>query len=261
MNSSLQRKRQAPSQPNSAQPHQTQSVPDMRSSPKGGGSSGKIVRRAKTSPTGQDSWGKRSSVPKDASTLRHPMAPGFDSSYSRLPPDQYNSPTTGSADMQTPESSTHSLPPQYNFPTSLSGHGVPDLSAMMFPSADPFAYPNQPMTTLENRQSVKEEVASPNMYHLGSPSTTNPPYENLDAQMFGGMPSFGMMQTQQGGFDLQNMPPMSVNGAGPSQNAMAPQAHDTGGWPQQRVGGTPGINLDQLFGEDWGGWMNQGYRP
>lgn len=258
MNSSLQKKRQAPSQLNLAQPHLTQSVPDVRSNPKGSGSGGNVVRRAKTSPTGQDSWGKRSSVSKDASTTRHPMAQGFDSSYSRLSLDQYNSPTTGSAGMQTPESSTNSLPPQYNFPTNLSGHGVPDLSAMMFPSADPFAYPNQPMTTLENRQSVKEEVTSPNMYNLGSPSTTNPPYDsNLDAQIFGGMTPFGMMQTQQSGFGLQNMPPMSVNGTGPSQNAMA---HDSGGWPQQRVGGTPGINLDQLFGEDWGGWMNQGYR-
>lgn len=27
---------------------------------------------------------------------------------------------------------------------------IPDLSAMMFPSADPFAYPNPPMTTFEN---------------------------------------------------------------------------------------------------------------
>ncbi|KAI4154399.1 MAG: hypothetical protein LQ340_001710 [Diploschistes diacapsis] len=33
-------------------------------------------------------------------------------------------------------------------------YGLPDLSAMMFPTGDPFAYPNQPMTTLEDHNFV-----------------------------------------------------------------------------------------------------------
>lgn len=46
---------------------------------------------------------------------------------------------------------------------------LPDMSAMMFPSADPFAYPNQPMTTFENTNlsslrgvaGVKDSTTSP----------------------------------------------------------------------------------------------------
>ncbi|KAJ9637170.1 Gypsy retrotransposon integrase-like protein 1 [Coniosporium tulheliwenetii] len=51
-------------------------------------------------------------------------------------PQQHFSPLTSTADFASNSGSFY--PP------------IPDLSAMMFPSADPFAYPNPPMTTFEN---------------------------------------------------------------------------------------------------------------
>lgn len=44
------------------------------------------------------------------------------------------------------------LPAHNTFIDRIHGQNppIPDLSAMMFPSGDPLAYPNQPMTTFEN---------------------------------------------------------------------------------------------------------------
>jgi hypothetical protein len=103
-----------------------------------------------------------------------------------------------------------------------SGLNVPlsDFNAMMFPSADPFAYPNQPMTTYENShpQEFKPET---------SPAVANLPYQvsgldmkqhpapfspvgmgvplgprrptDSDVQLFGPMPMYLMHGAQQQG--------------------------------------------------------------
>ena len=140
----------------------------------------------------------------------------------------------------------------------FSGQAVPDLTAMMFPSSDPFAYPNQPMTTLENRQFIKEENSmDPSIYNLAP--TTSSSYNNPNPQMFGAMPAY-TLQGQEPIFDMQNMNlQMSMSNADSAATTMSMQNNDPSGWPRGSVG-TPGVNLDQLFGEDWGGWMNQGYR-
>jgi hypothetical protein len=106
----------------------------------------------------------------------------------------FNSPTPSSADFfdtvpgLTPTSSTASLPnfglgpthtpqqrPSYpatplggNF-ADPSGLNVPDISTIMFPSADPLAYPNPPMTTFESRH--------PHMFdrNSASPAVGMPP--------------------------------------------------------------------------------------
>ncbi|KAK4693164.1 hypothetical protein P7C71_g4185, partial [Lecanoromycetidae sp. Uapishka_2] len=147
--------------------------------------------------------------------------------------------------------------------SGFSSHIIPDLSAMMFPSADPFAYPNQPMTTLENRHLIKQEnPMDSSMYNLVPSNTGDNPYNGMDGQIFGGIPSY-MMPSQTPGFGMQNMDTtMSMSGADPTATTIPIQGNEAVGWPQQqRAGGTPGMNLDQLFGEDWGGWMNQGYVP
>ena len=135
---------------------------------------------------------------------------------------------------------------------------VPDLSSMMFPSADPFAYPNQPMTTFENRHSIKQENSmDPNTFRPSNSSGA--PYDNLS---YGALPY--MTQSQLLGFGLQSMnPSMDMSNAGPMPSTMPTQRNESGGWSrqqQQRPGSTPDGNLDQIYGEDWGGWMNQGYR-
>lgn len=103
-----------------------------------------------------------------------------------------------------------------------TGLNVPlsDVNAMMFPSADPFAYPNQPMTTFENNhpQSFKPEQ-SPTVgnlpFHVSGmevkshpafvpsgginmPTMPRRPTDN-DVQLFGPMPMYLMQGAQQQG--------------------------------------------------------------
>ena len=131
----------------------------------------------------------------------------------------------------------------------------------MFSSSDPFAYPNQPMTILESRQFAKQEYPyNQNMYNQNSNPSTSLPFENLDAQLYGHMPPY-MMQGQTPRDRLPNMSvPLDMSG-GASTSAMN---SGDGPWAQQqgRHGVVaPGMNLDQIFGEDWSaGWMDQGYR-
>jgi hypothetical protein len=75
----------------------------------------------------------------------------------------------------------------------------PDLSAMMFPSGDPFAYPNQPMTEFEN---IKQENVT-DLQDLSSASMFLPNgvggsgvYDDLEGQLFGPIPPY-LMQAQQ----------------------------------------------------------------
>lgn len=205
------------------------------------------MRRSNISPNQQASL-KRSSTAQDSSPLRDQIN-NLDPVYRR--------------DSQDPYSASNNSPGG-SLPSSAASYGgqnnyVPDLSSMMFPSADPFAYPNQPMTTLETRQSIKQESPmDPNMF--SPPNTSGPPYENLD---YGSLPY--LMQNQQLGFGMQSMTPtMGMSNADATPTTMPTQGSEGGGWPQQqqqqRPGGTSAVNLDQLFGEDWGGWMNQGYR-
>ena len=214
------------------------------------------VRRASDSPTQQDSW-KRTSTHQEPSNLRHQAVNNVDSQYRRGSQDPYSSSNPDSTVMQTPNSPSSSMPPSttqasFGMQNPFTSQVVPDLSAMMFPSADPFAYPNQPMTTLENRQFIKQEnPLDSGIYNLAS--TTSASYDGLKSQMFGRMSPY-LMQGQQPCFGMQSM-----NSADATATSVS---MDAGGWPQQpqRSGGTPGVNFDQLFGEDWGGWMNQGYQ-
>ena len=151
--------------------------------------------------------------------------------------------------------------PDYNMQMPFSGQGVPDLSAMMFPSADPFAYPNQPMTTLENRNFVKQEnnlVSSSYNPPISNASGTDVQQVNMDAQMFSQMPPY-TMPGQQSGY-MQNInPSISTNNEIPAASSTATQVDGIGRWPlqdQRQNEQMAGINYDQLFGEDWGGWMN-----
>lgn len=133
---------------------------------------------------------------------------------------------------------------------------------MMFPSADPFAYPNQPMTTLESRNFIKsEDCFDANMYDLANTPIAGGPYDNLDAQIYGQLPPY-LMQGQQPGTGLQNAsPPLGMNFMGPDPNILAMNDGNDGWAGQQaRTGSVQGMNLDQIFGEDWSsGWINSGY--
>lgn len=239
---------------------------------------------------------KRGSAPYDLSAVRQQLQPPLvDHSY--RPGSQHVYLPADIMDMSTPDSTGSSNPSsatqaRFTFPQPFDdAAGLPDLSAMMFPSADPFAYPNQPMTTLENKHYNKHETSpfTPPpaqtdhlfAYHDNAApnNTTVSPYDSLEVQLFGPMPTY-MMQGQ-----LPSMG-MSAMGGGPVDvgggmmvmggegvdsggggvgvpAAAAGGAAGGGGWAQRPVktGGTPGINMEDIFAEEWaGGWMNQGGR-
>jgi hypothetical protein len=103
-------------------------------------------------------------------------------------------------------------------PSGLNGH-IADISTMMFPSADPLAYPNQPMTAFENKhpQAFDRTIGTPVTGSLPHPmsSSVNPkgqpgmfaptsmpngPGRHMsdnEAQLFGPMPMYLMQGAQQ----------------------------------------------------------------
>ena len=157
----------------------------------------------------------------------------------------------------TSDSSSSSLPPSA-VSYGVQSNYVPNLSSMMFPSADPFAYPNQPITTFEDRQPIKQEnPANPNSF--SPPSSSGAPYNSLN---YGSLPY--MMQTEPLGYMPGMNPSMGMSNIDPTPTTMSTPGNEDGGWPhqqqQQRPSGIPDINVDRIFGEDWGGWIADGYR-
>jgi len=240
------------------------SAPDVtrRSSPDSNAEN--QFKRASTSPHPAASTWKRSSIPQESSSLRQQV---IDTGHRPGSNDTYSPTTTHSIGVHTPDSpsdpmSSSATQANFSIPPNMAGGGLFDLSAMMFPSTDPFAYPTQPMTTLENRRFAKQEYPyDPNMYSQASDSSTGPAFENLDAQFFGPMPSY-VMQGQTSANEMPNMSvPFDITGATGSSSMSDGDSQ----WAQQhgRQGAvTPGMNMDQIFGEDWSmGWMDQGYRP
>lgn len=135
---------------------------------------------------------------------------------------------------------------------------IHDLSSVMFPSGDPFVYPNQPMTALEDRQHIKQE--QPVQQDVFGPESSNA-FDHVSAPAYAGVPAYNILPSSQpGGFVPQQGLSMSTDGQAISN---APPSRPLPGWvPQQQQMGRESqpLDLDQLFGEDWGGWMNQGYR-
>lgn len=132
---------------------------------------------------------------------------------------------------------------------------IPELGAMMFSSADPFAYPNQPMIDFENRQPKQEFVGSmletsvPNMYLSNTATNVSSPYDNIEGQLFGPLPPYLM----------QNQPNIDVSQMNMTMPALNPQE------VRSHSGLTPGVgvNFDEIFAEGNDEWNNmladQGY--
>ena len=166
-----------------------------------------------------------------------------------------------------------SSPQQIPFGPQLNNAHLPDLTAMMFPSADPFAYPNQPMSILEDGQFKQDQnqMGLPGgntpFYGNGVPSS-NISYENLAMPMFGSLPPFLMQQDQQSVGPMENGQYQTSASMDASQGQESSNiAADEGYWQQMpgrqaKVGMAPGINLNEIFGsEDWNSaeWMNRGF--
>lgn len=146
------------------------------------------------------------------------------------------------------------LPSQYqaqSYPSNPS-----DMSALMFPSDNPFNYPNQPMNTLEQQyaftgnQGFQQQSSAGPPQDMFLPASTSGAQtvsadDHIDVQLFGPLPPY--MHSN------QDQMPWGMSG-NMSNTSNAPQ---TGAemWNQQaRSHGLPGMNLDDIFaGEDWAG--------
>lgn len=163
----------------------------------------------------------------------------------------------------TPDSSStgQSFQPPLNFQQPyLENSNLPDMGAMMFPSADPFAYPNQPMIEFDNQQqkngmvnSYMDGSSGPSNMFLSNGTAPQPNlYDNLEGQLFGPLPPY-LMQNQSN-IDMGNMDMNMISG-------MTPQDIN-----RQRGTFTPtagqGLNFEDIFAgtnEEWGNMMAQGY--
>jgi hypothetical protein len=155
----------------------------------------------------------------------------------------------------TPDSSStvNSVPrPRYNMPPQFGlTSGLPDLSAMMFPSADPFAYPNQPMMEFESikQENVNMHSTQPPTMFLSNGASGPGIYDDLEGQLFGPLPPYLM----------QGQPPFDAAGqidAGQSLiSGLSPpgMTYNTGATPNSD------LNFDGIFsgdGEEWSSMMS-----
>lgn len=164
----------------------------------------------------------------------------------------------GTASMaQDPTNSTpssYSLTPQSNFSMTPQQHlqqfnaspGLTDLAAMMFPSTDPFEYPNQPLCALESRYPPDPRVPFSAGAHpaVTSNQITAPMVtdfglgDDMDVQLYGPLPPY-LVQGQQPGLRI------NIGGELSGQDSFVQGLQD-------RTAGFQGMNLDDLFGgQDW----------
>lgn len=221
------------------------------------------------------------------------QTPAFDPRINFVPTTQTNGSSTGPYTPTTPsfnqggfssngldDSSPNGMLP-YNFGSDIGQPNLPDLSAMMFPSAEPFNYPNQPLTTFENNQYSKDGSGLGNFGSSSAasmmPTQTSNPSEgdNLEAQFYT-LPPYMMaqrqqqqqQQQQQPGWDLGMQPQMNgmrhqMSGNNMDNNMLS--GNETWGGQQVSLGqnvGFSGMNLSEIFGGDeWNGMlMDQGFR-
>ena len=162
-------------------------------------------------------------------------------------PDDPYSPVSGMASQFESASATPSSSTRPTFePSPQYSSTLPDMGDIMFPSGDPFAYPNQPMMTLENQNLFRPEDA-----HMFGTANT------MDAQPFAPLPPY---MTSAFGFQPMNTP-MGFSSAAGSGSTMA--TDDTAGrWPSEQSpnpsgsGGLP-MNYNNFFGQSW---TDQNYR-
>lgn len=192
--SAVKKKRSAPSQ-NDVGPRGVRSTPELsRADP---GSMGGVAR-ATTFPTPapiQTNNLPRASFDETIFQTNTLSNPNLRQSFQELvsPSDMS---VTG-----TPDSSStgNSIQQQYNMQQFGGNNNLPDLSAMMFPSADPLAYPNQPMMEFDNIKQENTGMPQPNYLSNG----LDMPYDDLEGQLFGPIPPY-LMQGQPN-FDISQM--------------------------------------------------------
>jgi hypothetical protein len=155
------------------------------------------------------------------------------------------------------------------------GDSLPDLRGLMYPSANPFAYGNQPLSILEDSQTMaSEHQPSSFMESTGetriSPSNFGPHNVPLDSMSNGAFQNqaqhIAYRQAGQNATIVQRRTSLDFQIAQQSNAEAFETTNLDGGYWQQlnkgHAGWTPGINLEELFGSDGGwilGYMNPGF--
>ena len=215
---------------------------------------------------------KRNSMPDHATPPSFPMPVDLNPSPSSSHMHGINSPAVASP-----------LSQQFDFNTPQMAHAqIPDLKNVMFPSDNPFAYPNQPISTLEASnpqfgfQDSESFPGSSEASMMGTPAslpnhmmaTSNeqqpPQFDMGSRRMYDAEPH--LTQQYQPGRQF-SVPMPGFAGSMPGYGGQAPmydmssQMTQEDYWTQigkgnaaTRTGFTPGasVNLDELFGGD--GW-------
>lgn len=157
--------------------------------------------------------------------------------------------TSGTPDSKSSNSFSQTQSSQYSSqqPFNCGTDGLPDLGAMMFPSADPFAYPNQPMMELEAAKedplhNILDRSQVQPMFLSNGPSGPAV-YDDLEGQLFGPLPPY-LMQGQHN-FDL----PMDSMMGGLNPN-------DMNGMVSSGMTPNADMNFDGIFSGEGDEWNN-----
>ncbi|KAK5125333.1 hypothetical protein LTR85_000442 [Meristemomyces frigidus] len=172
---------------------------------------------------------------------------------------------------------------QYALPQNFANTALPDLSAMMFPTADePLSYPNQPLTTFESHQEYEKSnpyINTPAFNNAETSSPMVPPQsrsreDNMEAQFFALPPYIQQPRRQQRQMQQhQQHQPTSfqadaMNFGSNAQSMGTPTAMQmpngmNGGWAQQPIpNDMSNINIQDIFGgSEWNSMlMNPGFQ-
>lgn len=158
--------------------------------------------------------------------------------------------------------SSHTTQPAYGFHPASAHNPVQKLDTLMFPSEDPFAYPNQPMMELGFQPPVSMPSQGQNQQFFIPTSV-----DHLDSQLLGQPPPY-MIQHPPGQPGLEftaNMYEPSMFSMQMSQHP-SHQGHMQPGqmYPQRRVQSRQQERqIDQMFMEqglqaDWGSFFGSG---
>jgi hypothetical protein len=163
---------------------------------------------------------------------------------------------------ETPQSITFN-----NYQDQFVGdQGLTNLSAMMFPSADPFAYPNQPMMEYDNRQHNRQNLGTDmppqpfiptnntnsnaqmlqqNMFLSNSNQSQPMNFDNLEGQIFPPLPPY-MLNQGQTDLNMMNVDLGTMNGAN-FQHTFNPTAGNMGNMGFDNIFTGTGDEWDQLL--------------
>ena len=233
--------------------------------------------QGKLTPSNNSPSGEKPLEAQRSSTFpsgRPNKAPGQESSPFRAT-QTWNAGTTSG--IPTPDSiqpfteQMQTSPSLSNFDTQFGNPNLPDLKNVMFPSDNPFAYPNQPISTLESSQFTSGAQTNSPLFFSAN-TVPNATFDGMPGPMYNGLEPFqqNRQMTQSGLNNNNNNPtfvdaPMDLPMTGVQQvDGSFPPVQDGGYWNQlggNRTGLTPGVNLEDLFGSDQYSsvWDGSGY--